>query len=94
MRLTNTFEHLAMGLIGGAIGAALLRYVLKSEALVVFGAIGAAMALYAWENAQYQRNKKDFIRYRLFDSIVDFIAGYVGFSAAYWLIVLIPRTWF
>lgn len=86
MKLSNTWKHILMALIIAFISGLVF---IRLPNLALFWAVAVGMIFLGWEQAQYQRAKKQGWSWRTYnwaDAIVDFFAGYGTFSLVFWLI--------
>lgn len=82
--LTNTLLHL---IVGAAFGLSGFPVNLFTHGLLIFIPIAFLMITISFELAQKERASK----WNWIDSIVDILAGNIGFHIIYWIIYLILR---
>lgn len=84
MKLSNTMKHISIGSLAGAIlGMNISLFGLFD--IAVFSCIVFAFGTIAWEAAQHSSNK--------IDSIIDVIAGNIGFNLLFWLVMWFGGYW-
>lgn len=82
--LTNTLLHLIVGAVFGLLGLIVNIFIYE---LIIFVPIGFLIGTIGFELAQKERNKQ----WNYVDSIIDILAGNIGFHIIYWITYLILR---
>ena len=83
-KLSNTMKHLSIGSLAGSLLSMAIAFFGIFD-IAIFTCIVFFFGTIAWEAAQRSSSK--------LDSIVDVIAGNIGFNALFWLVMWFGGYW-
>lgn len=87
MKISNTTSHGIIGLVFGAIIGMLIGFTGLFE-MAVFSCIGFGLVTVGFESAQkLSSTDPDYISKKWLDSLVDIVAGNLGYNVMLWIIM-------